>query len=91
MLTDRQALSALNTYTWRGFAALARRHGLRAVDQVEERLRHGEIRQLTGIRRALLQAVRHLGLWVPIYRAYRFCWQGTFQAHLVKPGPRPRR
>jgi SAM-dependent methyltransferase len=86
LLTDRQALSALNTYTWAGFAALARRHGLRAVDEVEERLRRGEIRQLTGLRRTLLQAVRTLGLLVPIYRAYRFGWQGTFQARLEKPG-----
>jgi len=85
LLTDRQALSALNTYTWAGFAALAHRHGLRAVDQVEERLRGGEIRQLTGIRRTLLLAVRRAGLLVPIYRAYRFGWQGTFQARLEKP------
>jgi ubiquinone/menaquinone biosynthesis C-methylase UbiE len=88
LLTDRQALSALNTYTWRGFAALARRHGLRAVDQVEERLRHGEIRRLTGPRRALLRAVRRAGLLTPLYRVYRFGWQGTFQARLEKPAPR---
>ncbi|MDQ2809041.1 MAG: class I SAM-dependent methyltransferase [Chloroflexota bacterium] len=85
LLTDRQALSALNTYTWAGFAALARRQGLRAVDQVEERLRGGEIRQLTGIRRGLLQIVRRAGLLVPIYRVYRCGWQGTFQARLEKP------
>ena len=85
LLTDRQALSALNTYTWAGFAALARRHGLRAVDQVEERLRAGEIRQLTGVRRTLLHTVRRAGLLLPIYRVYRFGWQGTFQARLEKP------
>src|SRR5215212_8212811 len=33
-LTDRQALSELHTYTWGGFARLARRHGFRAVDAV---------------------------------------------------------
>jgi hypothetical protein len=55
------------------------------VDAVEERLRRGEIRQLTGVRRTLLDAVRRLGLLVPIYRAYRFGWQGTFQARLEKP------
>jgi SAM-dependent methyltransferase len=85
LLTDRQALSALNTYTWAGFAALARRHGLHAVDAVEERLRRGEIRQLTGVRRTLLDVVRRLGLLGPIYRVYRFGWQGTFQARLEKP------
>lgn len=88
LLTDRQALSALNTYTWAGFRALARRHGLRAVDLVEERLRRGEIRQLTGIRRGLLTGVRRAGLLGPIYRVYRFGWQGTFQARLEKPRPR---
>jgi ubiquinone/menaquinone biosynthesis C-methylase UbiE len=85
LLTDRQALSALNTYTWAGFAVLARRHGLHAVDAVEERLRRGEIRQLTGVRRTLLDVVRRLGLLGPIYRVYRFGWQGTFQARLEKP------
>lgn len=85
LLTDRQALSALNTYTWGGFAALAHRNGLCAVDEVEERLRHGEIRQLTGPRRAALRLVRRLGLLVPLYRAYRLGWQGTFQARLEKP------
>ncbi|HUS17811.1 MAG TPA: class I SAM-dependent methyltransferase [Chloroflexia bacterium] len=88
LLTDRQALSSLNTYTWAGFAALARSRGLRAVDMVEERLRQGEIRQLRGVRRTLLQALRRLGVLVPIYRLYRFGWQGTFQARLEKP---PRR
>ncbi len=85
LLTDRQALSALNTYTWGRFAALAHRNGLRAVDEVEERLRRGEIRQLTGLRRAALRLVRRLGLLAPLYRAYRFGWQGTFQARLEKP------
>ncbi|MGI8588391.1 MAG: methyltransferase domain-containing protein [Chloroflexia bacterium] len=88
LLTDRQALSALNTYTWGGFAVLARRNGLRAVDEVEERLRHGEIRQLTGLRRAVLRLVRRLGLLVPLYCAYRFGWQGTFQARFEKPPKR---
>lgn len=83
-LTDRQALSELHTYTWSAFAALARRQGFRAVDAVEDRLQHGEIRQLRGLRRRLLTAVRASGLLHPIYAVYRLGWAGTYQIRLVK-------
>jgi ubiquinone/menaquinone biosynthesis C-methylase UbiE len=83
-LTDRQALSDLHTYTWNGFAMLARRQGFRSVDAVEDRLAHGEIRQLRGLRRRLLTAVRAAGLLAPIYTVYRFGWVGTYQIRLVK-------
>jgi ubiquinone/menaquinone biosynthesis C-methylase UbiE len=83
-LTDRQALSDLHTYTWNGFAALAGAHGFRAVDAVEDRLAHGEIRRLRGPRRRLLTAVRAAGLLHPIYAVYRFGWAGTYQIRLVK-------
>jgi SAM-dependent methyltransferase len=83
-LTDRQALSELHTYTWGGFARLAQRHGFRAVDAVEERLGAGEVRQLRGPRRRLLDLARRLGLWRPLYALYRWGWAGTYQIRLVK-------
>jgi ubiquinone/menaquinone biosynthesis C-methylase UbiE len=83
-LTDRQALSELHTYTWGAFAALAQTQGFRAIDAVEDRLAHGEIRQLRGLRRRLLTAVRAVGLLHPIYTVYRLGWAGTYQIRLVK-------
>jgi SAM-dependent methyltransferase len=84
-LQDRQAHSDLNTYTWSAFARLASSKGFRVRDQVRHRILTGEIRQLRGPRRVLLSAVRGLRLVDPLYRVYRYGWQGTFQIMLVKP------
>lgn len=85
LLQDRQGHSELNTYTWAGFARLASGRGFRVRDQVRQRILTGEIRQLRGWRRSLLAVVRKLGLVDPLYRAYRYGWQGTYQVMLVKP------
>ena len=86
LLSDRQELSQLNTYTWAGFEALATRAGFRVRDQVYHRIRRGEIRQLTGWRRAALGVLRGARLFDPVYRLYRYGWQGTYQIMLVRPG-----
>lgn len=84
-LQDRQELSELNTYSWGGFKKLAEEVGFSVRDQVYSRIKSGEIRQLRGIRRRLLGAVGKAGLAGPIYRAYRYGWQGTYQIVLQKP------
>lgn len=84
-LQDRQEHSELNTYTWGKFASVASGVGFRVRDQVRHRIMSGEIRQLHGWRRAVLAGVRRLGLLDPLYRAYRYGWQGTYQVMLVKP------
>jgi ubiquinone/menaquinone biosynthesis C-methylase UbiE len=84
-LQDRQEHSDLNTYTWGQFRTLAEDAGFRVRDQVRHRLLRGEIRQLRGMRRSVLGLVRRVGLLDPIYRVYRFGWQGTYQIRLVKP------
>jgi ubiquinone/menaquinone biosynthesis C-methylase UbiE len=84
-LQDRQEHSELNTYTWAAFARLASSKGFRVRDQVRHRILTGEIRQLHGWRRGLLSMVRKLRLVDPLYRAYRYGWQGTYQVMLVKP------
>ena len=45
----------------------------------------GEIRQLSGVPKVALGLVRRVGLLDPIYRVYRYGWQGTYQIRLVKP------
>ena len=84
-LRDRQEHSELNTYTWGEFRRLARSLGFGVQDQVLRRIREGEIRQLKGMRRAILPAVRKIGLFTPLYRLYRYGWQGTYQIMLRKP------
>jgi SAM-dependent methyltransferase len=84
-LQDRQEHSDLNTYMWGQFRTLAEDAGFRVRDQVRHRLLRGEIRQLQGMRRSVLGLVRRVGLLDPIYRVYRFGWQGTYQIRLVKP------
>ncbi|MDQ5823953.1 MAG: class I SAM-dependent methyltransferase [Chloroflexota bacterium] len=84
-LQDRQEHSELNTYTWTAFARLASSKGFRVRDQVRHRILTGEIRQLHGLRRTLLSVVRKLRLVDPLYRIYRYGWQGTYQVMLVKP------
>ena len=84
-LKDRQQLSEVNPYTWSGLVAEARQAGLRTVDAVSWRLRRGEVRQLTGVRRTILTALRRTGALHPLYRLYRFGWQGTFQVRFIKP------
>jgi 2-polyprenyl-3-methyl-5-hydroxy-6-metoxy-1,4-benzoquinol methylase len=85
MLHDRQGLSELNTYSWGDFKRLAAGLGFRVRDQVYARINKGEIRQLHGWRRGLLGAAGRLGLLSPLYRLYRYGWQGTYQIMLVKP------
>lgn len=84
-LQDRQALSELNTYSWNDFVDLAADAGFKTRDQVRHRIRQGEIRQLHGWRKAALGLLRRSGLMDPLYRAYRFGWQGTYQIMLAKP------
>jgi ubiquinone/menaquinone biosynthesis C-methylase UbiE len=84
-LQDRQELSELNTYTWSGFKRMASDLGFAVRDQVYARIRQGEIRQLKGLRRKLLGLAQRTGILSPMYRAYRYGWQGTFQIRLVKP------
>jgi len=85
LLQDRQGLSDLNTYTWGQFEQLARSIGYRLHDQVFERLRRGEVRLLTGMRKRLLSLLSRTPLLRLMYRAYRYGWQGTFQIKLDKP------
>ncbi len=85
LLHDRQGLSELNTYTWGGFKRVACGAGFRVRDQVYTRLSKGEIRQLHGWRRRLLDSLRRLRLMAPVYRLYRYGWQGTYQILLVRP------
>ncbi len=85
LLHDRQGLSELHTYSWGGFRKLARSVGFRVTDQVRQRIMNGEIRQLTGWRLKVLQALVRSGLASPLYSAYRYGWQGTYQIRLVKP------
>ncbi len=84
-LHDRQGLAELNTYTWEGFRRVASGAGFRVRDQVYTRLSRGEIRQLHGWRRRLLGFLLKLGLAAPIYRLYRYGWQGTYELLLAKP------
>jgi SAM-dependent methyltransferase len=84
-LQDRQAHSDLNTYTWGQFRRLAEDTGFQVGDQVRHRLLRGEIRQLHGVRKAVLGLLGRARLLDPVYRAYRYGWQGTYQIRLVKP------
>lgn len=84
-LQDRQEHSELNTYTWGAFSRLAVDKGFRVRDQVRHRILVGEIRQLRGWRRSVLSLVSKLKLIDPLYRLYRYGWQGTYQVMLVKP------
>jgi ubiquinone/menaquinone biosynthesis C-methylase UbiE len=83
-LRDRQEHGDLNTYTWGAFSGLARARGFTVRDQVFARLRSGEIRQLTGPRRALLTFLLKSGLASPFYRLWRYAFQGTYQIMLRK-------
>ena len=87
-LHDRQGLSELNTYTWGAFKRLAGQAGFAVRDQVYRRIIQGEIRQLGGWRRRLLDVLRRTHLTGPLYRVYRFGWQGTYQIMLIKPPDR---
>jgi ubiquinone/menaquinone biosynthesis C-methylase UbiE len=81
-LQDRQELSELSTYTWSAFKRAAEDAGFDVRDQVLWRIRRGEIRQLHGWRRAALSFVRKTGLIDPLYRLYRYGWEGTYQIAL---------
>lgn len=85
LLQDRQELSDLSTYTWAGITHVANRVGLAIQDQVLWRIEHGEVRHLRGIRRKALDLVRRLGLFKPLYRVYRYGFQGTYQIVMRKP------
>ena len=84
-LHDRQQLSELNTYSWGGFRRVAQGAGFHVRDQVQRRIRSGEIRQLRGWRLRVLEVLSKIGLNSLIYRAYRYGWQGTYQIMLLKP------
>ena len=84
-LHDRQGLSELNTYAWGQFERLARSIGFKVRDQVFERIEHGEIRLLTGVRRTVLVGLARTPLLRLLYGIYRYAWQGTFQIAMVKP------
>lgn len=85
LLHDRQSLSELHTYSWGAFRKLAESVGFRAYDQVRRRVFHGEIRQLGGWRRRLLNVLLRSRVAAPLYSLYRYGWQGTYQILLVKP------
>jgi ubiquinone/menaquinone biosynthesis C-methylase UbiE len=85
LLHDRQAHADLNTYTWGEFRRAASAIGFRVRDQVERRIRRGEVRQLTGLRRTVLDLLIRVGLFRPVYSLYRYGWQGTYQIMLAKP------
>ena len=85
LLHDRQAHADLNTYTWGEFRRAATTAGFEVRDQVEQRIMRGEVRQLTGFRRTLLNTLVRVGLFGPVYALYRYGWQGTYQIKLVKP------
>jgi ubiquinone/menaquinone biosynthesis C-methylase UbiE len=84
LLQDRQELSELNTYTWGAFRNVALDLGFKVRDQVYWRITQGEVRQLSGWRRTALDLLMKLGLFAPVYRAYRYGWQGTYQILLQK-------
>ena len=83
-LQDRQEHSDLNTFTWGAFSRVARQVGFGTRDQVLWRIQQGEVRQLRGIRRTILALIQRLGLFGPLYRLYRYGWQGTYQIMLRK-------
>jgi ubiquinone/menaquinone biosynthesis C-methylase UbiE len=85
-LQDRQAHSDLNVYTWREFKRLGSAAGFRVLDQVKHRILNGEIRQLRGWRRALLDLLVRARLFGAVYALYRYGWQGTYQILLARPG-----
>jgi ubiquinone/menaquinone biosynthesis C-methylase UbiE len=85
LLRDRQELSDLNTFTWGAFRKLATDLGFRVRDQVYWRIKQGEVRQLTGLRRKVLATVVKVGLFDALYRVYRYGWEGTYQIRLAKP------
>jgi SAM-dependent methyltransferase len=82
LLQDRQELSDLSTYTWGAFKRAAEAAGFDVRDQVFWRIRRGDIRQLQGWRRAALSFIRKTGLINPLYRLYRYGWEGTYQIAL---------
>lgn len=77
---DRQRLSAMHYYTWRGVRSLARRHGFALYDLDERRVARGDV----GARHRWRRALSRLGLALPAYRLYRAVWQGTWRIVLVK-------
>jgi ubiquinone/menaquinone biosynthesis C-methylase UbiE len=81
-LQDRQELSELSTYTWAAFKRAAEAAGFAVRDQVLWRISHGEIRQLHGWRRAALAFTQKTRLLTPLYRLYRYGWEGTYQIAL---------
>jgi hypothetical protein len=84
LLQDRQQLSELNTYTWASFKRMASDLGFSVRDQVRWRIRRGEVRHLTGLRRKLLRLAVKGGVFRLLYPIYRYGWQGTYQIRLVK-------
>ncbi len=73
---DRQRLSEMHYYTYAAFAREAQRAGFRAVDVAEKRVLHGKTTG-GGKARRVLPLLRHLRVARPLYRAYRFFFQGT--------------
>ncbi|MDQ6694824.1 MAG: class I SAM-dependent methyltransferase [Chloroflexota bacterium] len=84
-LQDRQGLSDLNTYSWGAFRRLASGVGFAVRDQVLHRITRGEVRQLRGWRRRVLNLAMQSGIVPPVYRVYRYGWEGTYQIMLRKP------
>jgi ubiquinone/menaquinone biosynthesis C-methylase UbiE len=78
---DRQALAEMHYYTYRGFRRLARAHGLRVTDLLEERVRQRQSRR-RGLAGRALRLLQVIGLAVPAYRIHRFLWRGTYHLRL---------
>lgn len=81
---DRQRLSEMHYFTFGGFGRLAARHGLVTLDLDEQRVRRGELAPRRARRRAVLRALDRLRLTLPLYRAYRALYQGTYRLALRK-------
>jgi 2-polyprenyl-3-methyl-5-hydroxy-6-metoxy-1,4-benzoquinol methylase len=77
---DKQRLSEMHYYTWKGLKQQAAECGFRLYDLDEERVARGEV----GARKRWRRLASSLGVAVPAYRAYRNCWQGTWRLAMIK-------
>jgi ubiquinone/menaquinone biosynthesis C-methylase UbiE len=84
--SDRQSLSEMHYYTWRGWCRLARELGFEVEDLQEKRLRAGTLSSHHPWRRRLRQIVRTLGVELLTYRLARASYLPFFEVVLWKRG-----
>jgi SAM-dependent methyltransferase len=77
---DRQRLSAMHYFTMPALRRLAARHGFAIIDLDERRVAAGRVGQQRRWRRLLARGP----LALPLYRAYRTLYQGTWRLALVR-------